>query len=67
MQGNDTIKIHTPIVEVRRLKKHFAIPRSPLARLLSREPDPVVHAVNGVDLAIWRGETVGRVGERGRG
>jgi len=67
MQGNDTIKIHTPIVEVRRLKKHFAIPRSPLARLLSREPDPVVHAVNGVDLGSWRGETVGLVGESGSG
>lgn len=61
-------KPHTmPMIEVRGLKKHFFVPQSLLARLVSRRPNPVVHAVNGVDLAIRRGETVGLVGESGSG
>lgn len=59
--------LNLPIMETRGLVKHFAIPRSPLERLLSKEPAPVVHAVNGVDLRIMRGETVGLVGESGSG
>jgi oligopeptide/dipeptide ABC transporter ATP-binding protein len=62
--GDQTNK---PLIEVRALKKHFPIPRSPLQRLVDRHPAPVVHAVNGVNLAIWSGETVGLVGESGSG
>ena len=44
-----------PLLDIRGLKTHFAT------------DDGIVHAVDGVDLAIGRGETVGVVGESGCG
>lgn len=44
-----------PLLEIRGLKTHFAT------------DDGMVQAVDGVDLAITRGETVGVVGESGCG
>jgi oligopeptide/dipeptide ABC transporter ATP-binding protein len=46
-----------PLLEIRGLVKHFTVEGS-------RE---VVHAVDGVDLAVMRGETLGLVGESGCG
>ena len=56
-----------PFVEIRQLKKHFLIRRSPLVKLLARKGDLLVRAVDGVNLAIGDGETVGLVGESGCG
>jgi len=52
----------TPLVEVRNLVKHFPITGGVFLREVA-----AVKAVDGVDLAIKQGETVGLVGESGCG
>jgi oligopeptide transport system ATP-binding protein len=51
-----------PLVEVRALKKHFPIRKGVMQREIGR-----VHAVDGVDLTVFEGETLGLVGESGCG
>src|SRR5512139_238335 len=52
-----------PILEVKNLKKYFQAGRP---GLFSKE-DSFVHAVDGVDLALRRGEVIALVGESGCG
>ncbi len=56
-----------PLFEANDVKKHFYIQPSFLARTLIRAKTKVVQAVDGVNLRIWQGETVGLVGESGCG
>ncbi|MYZ48792.1 ABC transporter ATP-binding protein, partial [Propylenella binzhouense] len=51
-----------PLLRVEGLKKHFPVPGGPLGRNAG-----AVKAVDGVDLAIRKGETIGLVGESGCG
>ncbi len=55
-----------PLVEVRNLKVHFPIKQT-LKERLAGKPARRVCAVDGVDLEIYPGETLGLVGESGCG
>ncbi len=54
------------LVEVRNLTKHFPLPQA-LSDVLRGRPKEVIHAVDGVSLAIRPGETLGLIGESGSG
>ncbi len=56
------VVVTPPLIEVRGLRKHFERPRRFLAK-----PSPALRAVDGVDLQIAPGETLGLVGESGCG
>ncbi len=54
-----------PIIEVNNVFKRFAIRKQ--KKLLSREPEASVTALNGVSFTVNRGECLGLVGESGCG
>ncbi len=67
MHSSNTDSMNTPLIEARSIHKHFYIRPSFLARTLAGAREKVVLAVDGVDLQVWPGQTVGLVGESGCG
>jgi oligopeptide/dipeptide ABC transporter ATP-binding protein len=55
-----------PLLAVEAISKAFAFPRGLIQRITG-QPVQAVHALNGVSLAVMRGETLGIVGESGCG
>jgi peptide/nickel transport system ATP-binding protein len=53
----------TPLIKITGIKKHFPITRG----IVIQKKVGAVHAVDGVDLEVYPGETVGLVGETGCG
>ena len=62
MTGNTAVVTTAPLLEGRDIVKHFPIRRGVLRRTVGH-----VRAVDGVDLAVAPGSTVGLVGESGSG
>jgi len=56
-----------PLVQVRDLARHFDVSAPWLNRVLEGQPRQWLHAVDGVDFAIARGQTMALVGESGCG
>jgi peptide/nickel transport system ATP-binding protein len=56
-----------PILRVKDLKQHYTLEANLLERLFSRTENRTIKAVDGINLELYAGETLGLVGESGCG
>jgi len=67
MQKSGAADASLPLIEACNIRKYFHIRPSFMARTLAGAHEKIVRAVDGVNLQVWPGETVGLVGESGCG
>src|SRR5689334_18567015 len=67
MKARPTASTDAPLVELVDVARHFDVSPPWLNRVLERKPRALLKAVDGVSLAIAKGETLGLVGESGCG
>lgn len=63
---SSAISVATPILKLRDLKQHYTIEENFISRLFNRD-DRTIRAVDGINLELYPGETLGLVGESGCG
>lgn len=56
-----------PLLQLQELKQHYSLGGNPIANLFTPSNDRTIRAVDGINLEIYPGETLGLVGESGCG